>query len=115
MPIYNGISLNGFAKSKSLNVARAKAYAWAKREIFDCKYNCAGTQAITQVTKVNEHWHYDNVGTVEFRGNKDNWKIVWEVQDKANAKLPISKWMVTRYDLSPNGAISNPRRKRFTD
>lgn len=113
MATYSGISLDGFVKSRSIDAARAKAYAWAKQQIFNAKLGCAGTQAIAQITKDGKYDHYENVGSIEYGGTKDKWRIYWEVKDKENAKLPMSKWMKTRYDLSPNGKISNGRRVRY--
>ncbi len=113
MAMYSGIILNGFVKSRSIDAARAKAYAWAKQQIFNSKLGCAGTQAKAQVTKDGKYTNYENVGSIEYGGTKDKWRIYWEVKDKENAKRPMSEWMVTRYDLSPNGKVSNGRRVRW--
>ncbi len=104
MVMYRGISVNGFVNSRTIETARAKAYAMAKK-----RKGWKGTSPIYSVIKNGKNYHYEDVGCIKYSKNDGNLKIVWDIPDKVNEELPLFERIVIRYDVSPNGKISNPR------
>lgn len=93
MVIYNGITADGsFAKSLSLDTARAKAYAYAVRMLASSGHGTVGWQAIKKMP------NYAKVGEVWYKkgGRYEQYGIQWHIVK--NGKLHA-------YELKPNGSL----------